>query len=239
VSAPFEKSVATGIDGNQADRSAAGAGAVYVFTRSGVGWGQQAYIKASNTDANDSFGISIALSGSGLTLAVGAQQEDSAATGIDGSQADNSSPSAGAVYIFVRTGLTWYQHAYIKASNTDAEDRFGGAVALSNDGGKLVVGASYERSASTGIDGNQADDSAYNAGAAYLFTLADVTWNQQAYIKASNTYPTDGFGGSVALSGDGVTLMGGASGEASAATGINGDQANNSAVGAGAVYVFR
>jgi hypothetical protein len=50
-----------------------------VFTRSGATWTQQAYVKASNTDAGDQFGISVALSGDGNTLAVGASLEASAA----------------------------------------------------------------------------------------------------------------------------------------------------------------
>jgi hypothetical protein len=58
---------------------------------------QQAYIKASNTDRWDEFGR-VALSGD--TLAVGAQGEDSAATGIDGDQADNSAVDSGAVYLY-------------------------------------------------------------------------------------------------------------------------------------------
>ena len=89
------------------------------------------YIKSSNSEAGDAFGGALALSGDGLTLAVGAAAEDSAATGIDGNQADNSAMSSGAVYVFTRAGTTWTQQAYVKASNTDANDVFGGSVALS------------------------------------------------------------------------------------------------------------
>src|SRR6185436_7644749 len=92
---------------------------------------QQAYLKASNTGAGDFFGHSVALSGD--TLAVGAEGEASGATGVNsaGGQADNSASLAGAVYVFVRTGTTWTQQAYLKASNTDAGDFFGVSVALS------------------------------------------------------------------------------------------------------------
>ena len=58
------------------------AGAVYVFSRSDTTWTQQAYVKASNTDAGDDFGYSVSLSSDGNTLAVGAKHEDSNATGI-------------------------------------------------------------------------------------------------------------------------------------------------------------
>src|SRR5690349_20279044 len=59
---------------------------------------------------------------------------------------------------------------------------------------------------------------------------------QQAYVKASNTDPIDNFGQSVAVSGD--TMVVGAPGEDSTATGVNGDQSDNSAAGSGAAYVF-
>ena len=59
---------------------------------------------------------------------------------------------------------------------------------------------------------------------------------QQAYLKASNTGENDWFGRSVAVSGDTVVVS--AEGEDSNATGVNGNQADNSAYGAGAAYVF-
>jgi hypothetical protein len=117
------------------------------------------YLKASNTNAGDRFGV-VALSTDGNTLAVGAINEASAATGINGNQADNSAAGAGAVYIYTRSGTTWSQQAYIKASNTGTSDQFGGALALSSDGNTLAVGAVGEASAATGINGNQADNSA-------------------------------------------------------------------------------
>jgi hypothetical protein len=238
VGAVFEDSSATGIDGNQADESAMDAGAVYVFVRDGVGWSQQAYVKSSNTEAGDVFGQSVALSGDGDTLAVGAPSEDGSATGIDGNQADNSAIASGAAYVFVRDGADWSQQAYIKASNTDAQDWFGGSVALSGDGDTLVVGAQGEGSSATGIDGDQADNSIVSAGAAYVFVRDGVDWSQQAYVKASNPdYAEDVFGFSVALSGDGNTLAVNAPYEDSNATGIDGNQDNQS-TNAGAVYVF-
>lgn len=241
VVAPSESSAATGINGDQADNSASGAGAVYVFTRTGTTWTQQAYVKASNTDALDVFGGfdgAVALSADGSTLAVGAPGESSAATGIDGNQADNSAKLAGAVYVFARSGTTWSQQAYVKASNTDAQDLFGSSVALSADGSTLAVGAAGESSGAAGIGGNQADNSAMGAGAVYVFTRSATTWTQQAYIKASNPDVNDSFGECVAVAADGNTLAVGTPSEASAATGIDGNQADNSAMSAGAVYVF-
>ena len=232
VGAYDESSAATGVNGDQNNNGASGSGAAYVFVRSGTAWSQQAYLKASNTDEGDQFGRSVAVSND--TIVVGANGEDSAATGVDGDQNDNSGSDTGAAYVFVRDGTTWTQQAYLKASNTDAYDYFGTSVAISND--TLVVGADYEDSAATGIDGDQNDNSAAYAGAAYVFVRDGTNWTQQAYLKASNTNAYDDFGVSVAVSND--TLVVGAPYEDSAATGVNGDQNNNSAPYAGAAYVF-
>ena len=235
VGAVNEDGATVGINGNQASNAALDAGAVYVFTRSGTTWTQQSYVKASNTNAGDLFGNAVALSGD--TLAVGAFGEASAATGVNGDQTDNTAAAAGAVYVFIRTSGTWVQQAYLKASNSGRLYAFGKSLALSGDA--LVVGANGENSGATGIDGNQADGTAPGSGAAYLFTRSGTTWQQGTYVKASNTGGDDNFGWSVALSDD--TLVVGAYGEASAAAGINpaNGQANDTAVGAGAVYILR
>ena len=213
VGAPLESSSATGINGKQADDSAYSSGAVYVYSRNGNGWPQQAYIKASNTGENDQFGYAVALSADGNTLAVSAVYEDSGAKGINGNQADNSTPDAGAVYIFLRTGNKWTQQAYIKASNTGERedgDTFGFTVALSSDGNTLAVGAPSEDSAAKEINGNQADNTASGAGAAYVFVRSGSTWTQQAYVKSPNARANTLFGYSVSLDTVGNTLAIGA-----------------------------
>ena len=238
VGAPKEDGAATGINGRQDDDSANDAGAAYVFTRTGASWSQQAYIKASNTQSSDGFGFAVALSGDGSTLAVSANFEDSAATGVNGPQRDEAADAAGAVYVFTRRGVTWSQQAYIKASNTAAGDRFGYSLALSDDGDTLAVGAIGEDSAAVGVNGNQADDAADQAGAVYVFSRAGVTWSQQAYVKASNTQAGDLFGFCVALDRMGATLAVCGYDEDSSAQGVNGDQSSNTSNGSGAAYVF-
>jgi hypothetical protein len=233
VGATTEDSAASGVDNGETDNSASNAGAVYAFVRSGTSWSQQAYIKASNTDDNDFFGVAVALDGD--TLAVSAPFEASNATGVDVDETDNSATSAGAVYVFTRSGTSWSQQAYIKASNTNDGDDFGRGVAL--DGATLAVGAGNEDSAATGVGGDEAENSASDAGAVYLFARSGTTWSQQVYIKASNTDAFDRFAGSVALDGD--TLAVGAGQEDSAATGVDDDETDNSAGDAGAVYVFQ
>jgi len=215
VGAPHENSGAKGINGNQSDHSVYSAGAVYVFTRKGNAIAQQAYIKAASPGESANFGSSVALSADGNTLAVAAYYESSAAKGINGNQDDRSIPEAGAVYIFVRSGTTWSQQAYIKASNTGnaavgdayAEgDQFGYSISLSDDGNTLAVGAIGEDSNATGVNGNQDDNSANQAGAVYVFTRTGSAWSQQAYLKSTMTRPNVLFGYSVAVSGNGDTL---------------------------------
>jgi hypothetical protein len=235
VGAYLEDSAATGINGDETDTSAVDAGAAYVFVRDATGtWSQQAYIKASNTEALDHFGVSVALSGD--TLAIGAHQEDSSAMGVAADQTDNGGTDSGAVYVFTRdVDGNWTQQAYLKASNTDAGDGFGSAIALSQD--TLVVGAPNEAGRSSGIDGNQNSNNSAEAGAVYVFgrDLAGA-WSQQAYVKASNSDGGDNFGATLSLSGD--TFVVGAPREDSAGVGVDGIQNSNRALNSGAAYVF-
>ena len=246
VGAPFESSVATGIDGTEDDDSVYGAGAVYVFAQDAGGWSQEAYIKASNAGLTDYFGYVVVLSADGDTLAVSAYFEASGASGVDGDQDDDSLPQAGAVYVFVRGGDGWSQQTYLKASNTQAGgfeneleggDQFGFALALSADGNTLAVSAIDEDGGAPGIDGNQTDNSLRSAGAVYLYRRADDTWTQQAYIKASNPGANDYFGYAVALTANGDTLAVGAYDEDGSPAASN-DRQDDDVFGTGAVYLF-
>ena len=249
IGAPHEASASR----NQADNSAHGAGAAYVFVRSGNAWTQQAYLKASNPHPAAEFGHAVAISADGNTIAVSAFWEASAATGINGNQKDQSIPNAGAVYVFTRRGATWTQQAYVKASNTGeaakgdtfAEgDQFGVSIALSDDGSTLAVGALTEDG--SGFNGDARDNSAPNVGAVYVFNRTGTSWAQTGYLKPANPDGEgqgaggafgDMFGYSVALSADGRTLAVGSFDEDGSSRKINGpyDNARNAA---GAVYVF-
>jgi hypothetical protein len=100
VCATGDDSSATGIDGSASDNGALDAGAVHVYTRNAGVWTQQAYVKASNTESADGFGRAVAVNSDGDTLAVGATGEDSSATGVNGTAADNGALNAGAVYLY-------------------------------------------------------------------------------------------------------------------------------------------
>jgi hypothetical protein len=182
-------------------------GAVYVFTRSGGVWKQQAILKASYISGStlygvtgNEFGYSVAISGD--TLIVGSPNADSS----DDHGLYNElvpAPSAGAVFVFTRSDGTWNLQTSLKASNAEEDDHFGTSLAISGD--TLVVGA-------PGEDGNaiggEDDNSASNVGAAYVFNRSGGVWEQQAYLKGSTASdgPINvfgfGFGTSVAISGD-------------------------------------
>ena len=138
-------------------------------------------MKASNTETIDEFGWSVGVSGD--TVVVGARTEDSSATAVNGDQADNSAKHAGAAYVFVRDGTSWSQQAYLKASNAQSDDEFGWSVAVSDDA--VVVGAWREDGGATEVNGYQGDNSAPQAGAAYVFVRNGTGWDQRAYLKGS------------------------------------------------------
>ena len=101
---------------------------------------------------------------------------------------------------------------------------------LSSDGNTLVVGAPNEDSLATGLGGDEGNGIS-NSGAAYVFNRNSnsAPWSQQAYLKASNTQASSGFGESLSISNDGKTLAIGASQE-----GIDGITEDDS----GAVYLY-
>ena len=228
VGAIGEWSASRGINGAQGNAGAPNSGAVYVFVRQGQRWTQQAYIKASNADAEDGFGRSVALSGMGRwfsdedsedVLVVGADSESSSSRDV---QSDNSLLRAGAAYVFVREGTAWRQAAYLKADRPTMDSRFGAAVAVSGD--TVVVG---EPQSSTRVG---------RGGAVHVFERSAGTWRESVRLEATHPGNGDDFGGALALDGD--LLAVGAQGEDSAARGIGGDPSSDGAEKSGAVYVF-
>lgn len=247
VGAPLEDSEATGVNGAQHNDIVGNSGAVYVFARNAIGiWEQEAYIKPSNTDFDDAFGSSLSLSGDGSTLAVASPLDSSPSAGINGDPMPDTLQHAGAIFVFTREPTGWQQEAYIKAGDPGRTDYFGSlyhavvgagsGVSLSHDGNRLVVGAPGHV-AETPDDPN--DSELPNVGAAYVFSRDAGTWQQDQRIIAPNPDSSDLFGFSVAMSGDGETLVIGSPFESSISRGINADGNNNLAVASGAAYVYR
>ncbi len=169
------------------DDGGSNSGSVYIFESNGGGtdnWGQVKKLAASDAEAGDRFGISVAINGD--TLVVGAGFEDHAGS------------NSGSAYVFDRNqggADNWGQVKKLIASDGAAEDRFGESVAISGD--YVVIGA-------------RLDDSIGNAsGSAYLFERnreGTNSWGQIAKLTASDAATDDLFGASVAISDDTVVV---------------------------------
>ena len=197
----FAYSVSISGDGNTAlfgafgdGADVSGAGAAYIFTRSGTAWTEQAKIQGSDKQLGDLFGRSVSISSDGNTALVGAYGEDTGAS------------AAGAAYIFTRSGTAWTEQAKIQASDAGASDFFGFFVSISSDGNTAIVGA-------RGHDAIVGAFTIYDTGAAYIFTRSGTTWTQQQKIQASDKEQSDQFGYSVSISSDGNTAIVGVFGE--------------------------
>lgn len=219
-------------------------GAVYVYERVADGWSRVAFVKASNPDPEDFFGASVALSGDGSVLAVGAPGEANASNSIGfqldigdvvpESQTDNSAAESGAVYIFENATSGWSPEYYIKGAYTIGNHRFGSAVALSADGTTLAVGTPQDDSGARGVDSPSTVVLAPNSGSVYTFRYADYFWTQESYVKATDALTNDRFGTSLSISADGNTLLVGAPGRSSPPGDALGEDLNAH----GTAYVF-
>lgn len=145
---------------------------------------QQAYLKASNAGKDDWFGYSVAVSGD--TVVVGAPREGGWVGGINQNQSNDAHFTTGAVYVFVRNGITWTQQAYIKAPTPVDGDVFGKSVAISGD--ILAVGSPAPTASFT------------KRCAVFVFSRNGTTWSQRHTILAEGNYSVDEFGNQVALS---------------------------------------
>jgi len=202
IGAPYEDCSCAGVNPPVIDELGTDSGAVYVFVKSASGWTQQAFIKAGAGAPFDAFGMTVALSGDGNTLAIGVPTK---------------TYSAGEVHVYARGGSIWKPRGILTPSNGDLSDHFGAALALSEDGDTLAIGASGEDSSGTGTTATGLDDDEDNSGAVYMYTRAanGLSWSQSAFIKGSHSDVGDSFGVSVALNARGTTLAVGAEREAS------------------------
>jgi hypothetical protein len=226
-------------------------GAVYVYTRSGTTWTQQARLTTNDGVQFDQLGNAVAISGE--TLLAGAF----------------TSGNKGAAYVFTRIGTTWTQQAKLLASDGSPLDFFGTDVALSGDtavigangaavNGHDNQGAAYvfrrngtswtqqiKLAANDGLEDQvfgvsvaiSGDNIAVGAplvdfsgstdqGAIYVFTLTGTTWTQQQKFTTSAPSFGANLGTSLAISGD--YLIAGGDYET-----INGN------AGQGAGYIFQ
>lgn len=164
-------------------------GGAWVFTRTGSTWSQQGpKLTGAGESGPGRFGVSVALSGDGNTVLVGAPQDNE---------------GVGAVWVFTRSGGSWMQQGTkLVGAGTEALGsfgvRFGQSVALSNDGNTALIGG---------------PENGVEVGAAWVFVRSGTTWSQQGEkIVGSGRLNGEGimFGASVALSSNGNTALIGA-----------------------------
>jgi len=187
------------------DPNGTAAGSAYVFSRGDGTWSEEAKLSASDGDSDDLFGFSVAVSGDGSTALLGAPGDE-----------DPNGTAAGSAYVFSRGDGTWIEGAKLSASDGDSDDLFGGSVAMAGDGSTALLGAPVDEEPNGDL-----------AGSAYVFSRADGTWSEKAKLSASDGDSNDGFGFSVAVSGDGSTALLGAPAD---------EEPNGTA--AGSAYVF-
>ena len=141
VSSPaFGASVALSSDGNTAlaggPQDNLGAGAAWVFTRSGQTWAQQgSKLTGSGLCTQSQFGWSVALSGEGDSALIGGPDDGCAPEGV--------LPGTGAAWAFTRSDTTWTQLGSKIGEPSNATgfgSNFGSSVALSGDGRRALVG---------------------------------------------------------------------------------------------------
>jgi len=149
-------------------------GSAQVFERSAGLWGSPVKLLASGGADGDMFGVAVSIDG------------DTALIGASGDATHGD--SAGAAYIFVRSGGLWSQQAELQPNDPDAEARFGASVWLA--GGTALIGAPGD--ATVGAE----------SGSAYVFVGSAGTWTQQAKLQPADMAAGRQFGASLALSAD-------------------------------------
>jgi hypothetical protein len=189
--ATFGKAVALSADGNIALVGAIKAdnrGAGYIFTRSGTVWTQGPKLTAASGAVGDFFGYSAALSADGTTALLGAP---CASVGANADQ--------GAVFVFKNGPSGWSEEKKLTASDGVSDDQLGISLAISSDGLTVIAGAFLD---DVGTNKDQ--------GSAYIFSASSGSWVEQQKITASDGATFDTFSYSIAMSGDGRTVLVGA-----------------------------
>jgi trimeric autotransporter adhesin len=174
-------------------------GAAYVYRRQGNQWLFERHLQGSELGPDDQFGSSLALSGDGRTLAVGAPTDDGPA---------DSRLDDGAVYVFTENSGQWTETLLLRDSNSAGNEGFGTSLALNADGTVLAVGSANNSASGVGVHAAPIDDAnAPRTGAVYVYTRLPGNGSLDAFIKPPMDLGTGAFGSAVALDAQGNTLV--------------------------------
>jgi FG-GAP repeat len=163
-----------GAHGDDNDDNGGDSGSVYIFTRSGGAWTEQAKLLPADGAVDDAFGLSVSI------------DDDTAVIGAVGD--DDNGIGSGSAYVFTRSGSVWTEQAKLLPGDGALGDQFGWSVSI--NGNSAVIGA-Y---------GNQ--DNGRLTGSAYVFTRSGDAWAEQAKLLPVDGSSDTRFGWSVSISGD-------------------------------------
>jgi hypothetical protein len=207
-------------------RSWIGAGRAFVYQRNNGQWTEAQELEApASLEDGATFGWGVDLAGD--VIAIGAPR----ARGGD----EGQGPGEAFVYERAAPSGMWTLKQSFRATIPRASDWFGWGVELSES--LLLLSVPGDASSSLGLMGDPNLDGARNSGAIYMYGRNKDQWVETGFIKSSNSNTPDYFGWAIAMQGD--TIVSSATGEASDATGVQGNQASNALESAGAAYVFR
>jgi hypothetical protein len=170
-----------------ADTLARDEGTAYVFNRAGSAWTKVATLKDVYGQSGDSFGTSVAIDNNGGFVLVGSPYAD-----VDGVS------DAGAALAFAGFGGSWLFNQRYTPGDVNDSSHFGFSVTLNGGDGRVAV---------VGAPGDNDRGAFSGAGYVYLF---GTSWTQYAKLMPSDSAAGDNFGTSLAISGDRLTVLGGA-----------------------------
>jgi hypothetical protein len=206
-----------------------GAGAVFMFLRTGSSWAQttkivDTVVPYSRSDlAYSRFGLDVSISEDGSTMVVGAPGDSYDETG------HNFIESSGSVYVYIKAGDSWiFQQKLVGVggNSRNSYDNFGRSVSISGD--VIAIGAPYHSYDSSG--GNFQS----SAGAVFFFSRSAGVWTFEQKVVGSGLNGrnvNDNFGDNVSISGD-TAVVGVHNHDFDS---LGGDSKNN----AGAAFVFK
>ena len=239
VSALYEDSAATEVNGVESNELAPNSGAAYIYRRDDTGFRREAYVKppvitSGNAGFFSAFGDSVLVSGD--TLFVTAPDRDLSEQGADTGSVD--------VYGYDEDD-GWFYSVTISSGLTRAGDRFGQSISASGD--YVLIGApgddsnvkrilnSARLSELSDMLGDDTFFTTTNSGAVHEFVRSGISWGQTSYIKAPNADNNDAFGKAVGL---GSYLWVGAPGEDGASSYFDKNMDSNDLANSGAVYAY-
>lgn len=209
-----------------------GMGAIHFYAAIKDDWSSEVSVKPGTIHCASACKFGEALAMNTTFAAIGAPGEDSGADFEPGTfSGTTDAADSGAVFLYGIGSGTWAPTQVLKHPGHKTGELFGSVLAMSAT--TLVVGVPGEDSGSAG---DPTSNTLGNSGGVHIYEYISGSWQAVQHLKAPNADVDDGFGSSLAISGD--VLAVGAVGEASSKGGAVPDAADNAAAGAGAVYVF-